>query len=492
MQELVHRVEGLGSPRIVVVGDFFLDRYVHGDVERISPEAPVPVLRVVQADTRVGGSGNVAAAALALGANVACVGLLGKDPAGSELAGLLRAMGAETSALLALPDRPTGIKTRYVGLAQHRSPQQILRVDEEVCDPLSAPVQVSLRSALRGMLESANLVALEDYNKGVLDDDFTPQLIADARARKLPVIVDPARIADYRRYRGATLLTPNRYEAALASGLAIHDDASLVEAAKRIVAAAESDAVVITLDREGMFLYTRDGQHALVPHQRPRQVYDITGAGDEVLAVLAVTLAQGWDCESACRLANVAGGLEVERFGIVPIRRDEIIDELRRMIGLRGSKILPRDRLADELHRRRRRGEAVVFTNGCFDLLHMGHMRYLQQARELGACLVVGINSDASVQRLKGPSRPVIPEHERAEILGALECVDYVTIFDEDTPEPLLRLLTPDILVKGGTTGKIVGEEIVEGYGGTVAKLAAVDGLSTTNIIERILTTYGR
>ena len=299
-------------------------------------------------------------------------------------------------------------------------------------------------------------------------------------------MVDPFRLADYRRYRGATVLTPNRWEAARASGVDIVDDASLHRAAEQIALVARADAVVITLDREGVYLYDRAKGGRRVP-TRPRSVYDGTGAGDATLAALAVALADGWGLSDAADLANVAGGLEVEQFGVVPITRRQIADELRRMIGLRGGKVLDRGRLQNELSRRRDRGETVVFTNGCFDLLHMGHVRYLREARELGSCLIVAINSDESVRRLKGTSRPVIGQDERAEMLGSLECVDYVTVFDEDTPETLLDHLRPDILVKGGTTDVVVGRELVEGYGGAVRTLSKVDGLSTTDIINRIV-----
>jgi len=243
---------------------------------------------------------------------------------------------------------------------------------------------------------------------------------------------------------------------------------------------------MVTLDKEGIFLLSQ-GQTSRRHPPKPRAVYDGTGAGDAVLASVAVALGQGWDYADAGDLANIVGGLEVERFGVVAISKQEVLDELRRIIGLRGPKTLHRDPLAEELSRRTRRGETIVFTNGCFDLLHMGHVRYLQRARELGSCLVVAINSDDSVERLKGADRPVIGQDERAEMLGALECVDYVTVFEEDTPIPLLKLLRPDLLVKGGTTAEVVGRETVEGYGGKVMKLDLVDGLSTTEIIDRIV-----
>lgn len=488
MHHLIEVVEGFGSGRIALVGDFMLDRYLYGDSDRISPEAPVPVLRVVERQARPGGAGSVALSMRALGGEVSCIGIIGQDVAGEELMGQLSAAGAETSTLTRLRGRPTTLKQRLVGLAQHRHRQQMLRLDEESGEPLAQSVLATVRGSLRSVLPRCRAVALADYDKGVLTDTTAPQLIADGRGAGVPVIVDPARIADYRRYRGASVVTPNRFEAAMASGIEIADEDSLTRCAQRLLLATEAEAVVITLDREGAYL-ARRGQGGVRIPTRQRSVYDVTGAGDAVLAMLAVAVAEGCEMPEAVALANVAGGLEVERFGVVPISRDEVVDELRRVIGLRGGKVIQRERLAEEVARRRRRGEAVVFTNGCFDLLHMGHVRYLQQAREQGACLIVAINSDDSVRRVKGSSRPVIGQDERAEMLGALECVDYVTVFDEDTPMPLLELLRPDVLVKGGTTAVIVGKEFVEGYGGKVMNVGLVEGLSTTEIINKILET---
>jgi len=362
----------------------------------------------------------------------------------------------------------------------------MLRVDEE--PPTSVPIKAGekIAAALRSHVAKAQIIALQDYDKGVLTDAGTPELIAIARKAGVKVVVDPARISNFGRYRGASVLTPNRYEAELASNVKIIDDASMERAAREIMQTSQADAVVITLDKEGAFCLQRDGQPTRIP-TRPRLVYDVAGAGDEVLAMLSVAMGQGIPIQQAVELANVAGGLEIEQFGVVPISRSDVIDELRRMIGLRGKKVMTRKELLRDLARRRQAGHTIVFTNGCFDLLHMGHMQYLQQARELGSCLVVAVNSDDSATRLKGPGRPVIPAEERAQMLGALECVDYVTIFNEDTPEPLLELIKPDILVKGGTTKVVVGREIVEAYGGRVLTVDRAEGLSTTSIINRVL-----
>jgi D-beta-D-heptose 7-phosphate kinase / D-beta-D-heptose 1-phosphate adenosyltransferase len=485
MNHLMQALDRLGSPLIAVLGDYMLDGYVYGDVERISPEAPVPVLKVLRREDRPGGAANVVSSVLAMGGRAACVGVAGRDSAGGALSRLLAEAGADTAGLLQFPERSTTVKSRHVGLAQHRHQQQILRVDDETAQPLPPARQEELRRALAREIERCDLIAIEDYDKGAITDESGPALIAMARKAGKKVLVDPAGISNYERYAGATLLTPNRYEAQAASGVRLVDDASLEKAAGRLADRTGAEAVVIKLDKEGAFLF-EGGRGRRVP-TRPRDVYDVTGAGDVVLAMLATALASGCSFDTATGLANVAGGLEVEHFGVVPIYRDEVRAELQRALGLRAGKVMDRDRLAEEVRRRRSRGEAIVFTNGCFDLLHMGHVRYLRQARQLGGCLIVAINTDKSVARLKGPMRPVIGQDERAEMLAALECVDYVTLFDEDTPHALLSLFRPDLLVKGGSTPVVVGREVVEGYGGRVATLELAEGLSTTRIIERIL-----
>ncbi len=393
-------IDRLRAVKVALVGDFILDCYVHGNVERISPEAPVPVLRSVRRAGSVGGAGNVAAAVPALGGTCWCFGVVGHDAQAQELSKLLAEAGADAAPLIRLSDRPTAVKTRYVGLAQHRHAQQILRVDEECVEPLSEPVADELHRRFAATLEQADVVVLEDYNKGVFTPALTARLIASARAAGKAVVVDPASIRDFSKYRGATVIKPNRYEAATASGVNIVDDATLDEAARKLMEITQAQAILITLDKEGAYLLWAGQAGRRVPHHRPRAVYDITGAGDETLAMLAVALASGCDYAESADLANVAGGLEVERRGFVPVRREELIEEVQRMIGLRGGKVMSRTRLAEEVARRRAVGQTVVFTNGCFDLLHMGHVRYLQQARELGGCLIVAIHSDASVQRL--------------------------------------------------------------------------------------------
>ncbi|NBB94469.1 MAG: adenylyltransferase/cytidyltransferase family protein [Planctomycetes bacterium] len=488
MNELARELARWGRPTIAVIGDFMLDEYVYGDVARISPEAPVPVLRVSSRESRCGGAGNVAAMLGAMEAAVVCIGVTGRDEAGRRLRDLLGAWGAATDGLLELADgRPTTVKTRYVGLAQHKNPHQILRADAEKADDFPGDLADRLGRTLAEVIGRVDVVVLQDHKKGVLSDGRAEALIARANEADVPVVVDPALLDDFGHYRGATLLCPNRYEASLATGTEIACQSDLRQAAQAILRTTGAKAVAVTLDRDGTFLQTADADGQAIPPARTHEVADGTGAGDAVAALLALGLATGTDLDQTVQLANIAGGLEVERFGVVPVTRLEIAQELRHIIGLRGGKILDAAALATELDRRRDYGETIVFTNGCFDLLHIGHVMVLQQARELGTCLVVAINSDDSVRRLKGPSRPVIGGEERARMLAALECVDYVTVYDDDTPKPLLRQLRPDVLVKGGSTGHIVGREIVEDYGGRVKRLDLVDGWSTTDIIHRVM-----
>ena len=490
MHRLIELVENLGRPKLALVGDFMLDRYVYGDVERINPEAPVPVLRVVRSHDGVGGAGNVAAAASALGAGVCCVGSIGEDAAGDELHRLLAATGADASPLIRLRDRRTAIKTRYIGLAQHRHAQQMLRVDEEPVEPLRETVQASIRAAARNCAAQADVVVLEDYNKGLFTDELTPRIISDAVKAGKRVIVDPAPIRDYRKYCGCTLLKPNRYETALASGIEIADPATLAQAAERLLDLTEAQAVLITLDRQGAYLHRRQGGGQLIPHARPREVYEVTGAGDESLAALAVAMAAGADYVEAAELANVAGGLEVERIGFVPITRQEVLNELMVVQKAASGKVIGAKELAAEVKRLLGAGKRIVFTNGCFDLIHAGHVQYLSFARSQGDVLVVGLNSDASVRRIKGPGRPVVGQEDRSAVLAALESVDYVCLFDEDTPIELIRRVAqgPITLIKGEDWRDkgVVGQDVVEARGGRVVLAPLVPGRSTTRIVEKI------
>jgi D-beta-D-heptose 7-phosphate kinase/D-beta-D-heptose 1-phosphate adenosyltransferase len=473
---------------VLLVGDLILDRYVYGDAERISPEAPVPVLRAVETKEAVGGSANVAACLRALGCEVASCGVIGDDRHGRTLLSLLADMGVDAACVTKQSDRPTTTKTRLVGLAQHRHRQQLLRLDEEEIAPLSAEAARKLTAVAVARVSAADVVCIEDYDKGLITQELAAAIIAEAKKRGVPVLVDPARIRDYSRYRGATVITPNRDELSMAVGRRGGSIDELAEAAAGVVRQHQFAAAVVTVDRDGAVVVPAEGKWEHLP-TIPRSVYDNTGAGDAVLAMLAATTAAGADVVSAARLANVAGGLEVEKFGCVPITSDEILAELRLESRNESGKLYGVDELLAELQLRRDRGETVAFTNGCFDILHAGHVDLLRRCRREASMLVVALNSDESVRSLgKGDDRPINRFEDRAAVIGALEFVDYVVAFAEQTPERLIRMIKPDVLIKGGDWADkgVVGREFVEASGGRVVLLPLVEGHSTTNLIDRI------
>ncbi len=485
--ELRTMLEGFDQPRILVVGDLILDQYIYGDAERLSPEAPVPVVRERYREQRVGGAGNVALFLAALGAKPTVVGICGNDDNGRRLGELLVKAGVSITGLLTAPNRPTSSKTRVVGLAQHRHQQQMLRLDHELTEPISENVQSRLLEIIDAELSQHAIVCVEDYNKGLFAGDFCGLIIDMARQRGLEVLVDPAAITDYRRYRQATAITPNRAEAQLAAGRPMRNSADAPAVASRLIAQLSLDVCILTLDRDGMFLQqgTEPGQLHVT---RPRTVYDVTGAGDMVLAMLALARAHKVLWSAAVDLGNIAGGLEVERFGCVPLARREVIAELHRLEGGGDTKIRTVAQLIIELKSRKQAGERICFTNGVFDILHAGHVQYLKFARAQADILVVGVNSDASVRRLKGHSRPVNPLEDRLSVLSALESVSYLVAFDADTPLELIQLISPDVLVKGSDYADktVVGREWVESAGGRVTLAPFLPGRSTTQVIEKV------
>ena len=442
--DLSNWVRAFSGRRVLLVGDLILDRYIYGDAERISPEAPVPVLRTVETREAVGGAANVAACLAALGCSVACCGVVGTDPHGQTLRRLLEEIDADTRGVLALSDRVTTTKTRLIGLAQHRHRQQLMRVDTEQTDAIPEADAARIRSNVFDAIPSADVVCIEDYDKGLLSDGLVQDFIREAKRRGKPVLVDPARLLTYDRYRGADLLTPNRAELSLAAGCEFSTLDALAAAAAELLEKIDAGAIIATVDREGAVLVRRGHDWAHLP-TIPRSVYDNTGAGDAVLAMVAAALAGGADLVSAARLANIAGGLEVERFGCVPISAEEVLAELRLENLVRNGKLRGVDELVAELAIRRDRGETIAFTNGCFDILHAGHVDLLRRCRNEASLLVVGLNSDTSVRELgKGNDRPINRFENRAAVLAALSCVDYVVGFEETTPERLIQQVRPD------------------------------------------------
>lgn len=464
----------------MVIGDIILDRYVWGDVARVSPEAPIQVLHVTRDDFRLGGAGNVAANLQSLGADVSIVGLRGDDEDGARLVERLAARDIATDGVVVADDRPTIVKTRH--MAQN---QQILRVDRERV----APATDAHRDAFLARLEAfrPDCVILSDYGKGALTADILRATIDRARALGVPVLVDP-KTTDYRRYAGATAITPNRAEFEAASGVRADSPERIRQGAETLIRDADLAALVITLGAEGICLIERDGAEVRIP-TRARSVYDVTGAGDTVIAVLGFALAGGLGLADGVRLANVGAGIVVGRVGAAVTTVAEIREALLTPDRLEGGKIRARDEIRALAAELRAAGKRVVLTNGCFDLMHAGHAEYLAYARSLGSVLIVGVNSDDSVRRMgKGPGRPIVSLDERMRLLAALEAVDVVVAFDDDTPEALVNDVLPDVLVKGEDWRDrgVIGRERVEGHGGEVVLAPLRPGISTSVIIERI------
>jgi D-beta-D-heptose 7-phosphate kinase/D-beta-D-heptose 1-phosphate adenosyltransferase len=485
--ELIDLVHKLGQPRVLVVGDVMLDRYVWGDAERISQEAPVILLHADRREERLGGASSVATLLRALGARVAIAGIVGADADAARVRQMLNDLGIDHEGLVPDAARPTTVKERYIGRAQHRHPQQMIRVDYEDRSPVSAPIEDELIRAIHQQIRKADIVLISDYDKGVCTPTLLTKLIAQCRTFGLKALADPIRGKDYRKYHGCSAITPNRLEAGLATGRLLQNNDQALEAGAQLREQLDLEAAIVTLDKDGMALVHRDGRRLILP-TRPRQVYDITGAGDMVMAVLGMTLATGADYESAIRLANIAGGLEVEKIGVAPVTRDEILRDLLRAGPIGAQKVLDRTQLLQELESRRRLGQRVAFTNGCFDVLHAGHVQYLQEARAQADLLIVGINSDESVRELKGAGRPVNPLAARAQVLAGLEAVDFVTVFAEATPLALIQAIRPDVLVKGADYRRheVVGAEFVEASGGRVHLADLCEGYSTTRLLQKL------
>jgi len=476
--ELERTLERLAGRTVWVIGDLMLDEYVAGTTERISPEAPVPVVRVSRSEYRLGGAANVARQLSTLGARVCLGGVIGADPAGDQFLALCADERLETAAVLPVAARRTTRKLRVLATSQ-----QLLRLDWEDSTPLPAAVSEAILAQLRSGAR-ADVVILSDYAKGVI----TPQLVARVRAAVgagVRLYVDPKR-RDFADYRGADVVTPNLAElsAAVGRGLDAHDTPAIVGAAREVIAAAGAEAVVVTLGARGMLVVPARGDHTAIAAVE-RAVFDVTGAGDTAIAVLALAGTAGASLTRAAQLASVAAGVAVGEVGAAAVSPASILQALHQQPY---SKVLPADALASRAERWRAAGTRIVFTNGCFDLLHVGHLSLLHEAARLGDVLVVAVNSDASIERLKGKGRPLVPQAERCALLAALSCVDAVTVFDEDTPLEILQRVRPDVLVKGQDyrVEDVVGREIVEAAGGRVVLASLVPQRSTTALVEQI------
>ncbi|WP_213742193.1 D-glycero-beta-D-manno-heptose-7-phosphate kinase [Bradyrhizobium sp. dw_411] len=469
---------------VLCVGDLMLDEFVYGEVSRISPEAPAPVIAVQRTETDVGGAGNVARNIASLGARCIFVGLIGEDEAGGRLKARLAQESLIESVLVPDSSRPTTRKVRFV--SEHFS-THMLRADWEKAQPASAEIEQKLIDTILPLLPRADIVLLSDYAKGVLTARVIRNVIDAARKLGKPVIVDP-KSTNFAIYRGATLLTPNRKEFAEATRSRADSVDSIAEAAQDAMQLADCEAILVTQSEHGMTLVPRSGDVIHVPAHAVK-VIDVSGAGDTVAAVLAVALATKADWETALRVATAAAAVAVSKKGTASVSSAE----LRRKILPHAARaaeekiVAQKGDLETQVADWREQGLRVGFTNGCFDILHPGHVRVLTVAR--GACdrLIVGLNSDASVKRLKGEGRPVQDERARAEVLASLEAVDLVVIFEQDTPIDLITRIVPSVLVKGGdyTREKVVGHEIVEANGGEVLLVDVLPGFSTTSLVDR-------
>ncbi|MCK1396155.1 D-glycero-beta-D-manno-heptose-7-phosphate kinase [Bradyrhizobium sp. 1] len=469
---------------VLCVGDLMLDEFVYGEVSRISPEAPTPVLAVQRTEMNIGGAGNVARNITALGARCIFVSLIGDDMTGKFLKAELASDPLIEPMLVVDRDRPTTRKTRYV--SEHFS-THMLRADAELAAPAPELIEQQLINAAVAALPRVDVVLLSDYAKGVLTARVVRHIIDEARRLGKPVIVDPKN-ANLAFYRGATLLTPNRKEFSEATRRRILSDEDIAEASVEALRMADAEAILVTRSEDGMTLAHRDGDLIHAPAQ-PSKVRDVSGAGDTVVAVIAVTLATRADWEDALRCATAAAAVAVSKPGTATVSLAELRRKILPAAALTAEEkiAMSSDILDAQLGEWRKEGQRVGFTNGCFDILHPGHVRVLTQAR--GACdrLIVGLNSDASVRRLKGPERPVQEERARAEVLAALEAVDLVVIFEEDTPLNLISVIRPSVLVKGGdyTREQVVGHEIVTAYGGEIVIVDILQGHSTTSLVKR-------
>lgn len=482
LRNLGSLVDRWRGARILCVGDLMLDRFVYGAVERISPEAPIPVLRIQRESLMLGGAGNVVRNIAAVNATAVFASVIGDDEAGRQVSALLAPEANAAPHLLIERGRVTTEKTRFIA-----GSHQLLRADLETTQPVSEAASRNLLSICTAQLASCGLLILSDYGKGLLEPELIEKLIAAARAAGKPAIVDP-KGTDYRRYRGAALITPNRAELHSATGMPVGGDDEIVAAARRLIETCGVENVLVTRSEDGMTLVAGNGE---VEHigAAAREVFDVSGAGDTVVAILACGLAAGAPLSTAARLANVAAGLVVGKVGTAVAHVEELLSELlEEQAESDHEKVASLSDALEVVAGWRRAGRRIGFTNGCFDLLHPGHVSLLAQARRACDRLVVGLNADSSVRRLKGPERPVQNELARAAVLASLTSVDLVVLFSEDTPIKLIEAIRPDVLVKGAdyTVATVVGADVVQSYGGEVMLAGLIPEQSTTRLVRRM------
>lgn len=482
-EELLNILPKLANGKILVIGDLILDEYIWGRVTRISPEAPVPIADVVSTMCVPGGAGNVACNIKALGGEVYLVGVIGKDKAGKELLEKLKKMGIGAQGIIVDGNRPTTLKSRIIAHHQH-----VVRVDRETKAPIDKNLCEKISRLSEKVMDKVDAVLISDYAKGLMIPELTSRIIALAKKYRKIVSVDP-KGSNYSKYRKATIITPNRKEAEIATGIPINNEDNLLRAGYKLLQETEARYILITRGEKGMSLFQKDCSPIHIPSV-VSEVYDITGAGDTVVAALTLALACGVRIEKAIEIANWAAGVVVRKVGTATVTSEELEEFIRfYRIPRTDQKIKSIDQIKKLVNKLRKEGKKIVFTNGCFDLLHVGHIKYLQQAKSLGDTLIVGVNKDNSVKKIKGSKRPLIPEKERAQLVAAIEGVDYVVLFSEATPEKIISIIKPDIHVKGGDykTKNLPEKKIVESYGGKVIVVNKIKEKSTTSLINLIL-----
>lgn len=480
--QLLNCLEALEGARVLCLGDVMLDRFVHGEVARISPEAPIPVFRVGEERAMLGGAGNVVRNLSGLGAQARLIAVIGSDAAGGEVTRHLEDAGAPSSRLITDGARRTSIKTRYIA-----ANQQMLRADEEDTGPLSGAVRSEVMAALGGAIGDCDVLVLADYGKGVLADGLAAAAIETASARGIPVIVDPQGV-DYGIYAGAHLIAPNLKELADAARADVGSEDAIEAAARKLMKTCGLDCVLATRSADGMTLFEAGGGRTHLAAEA-REVFDVSGAGDTVVATLAAALAGGVALDQGAELANLAAGIVVGKLGTAVAYGSDLAQVLRhRELAGGEAKILTLAQALDRVRLWRDQGKTIGFTNGCFDLLHPGHLTTLAQAKAACDHLIVALNSDASVKRLKGEARPIQGEAARAQVLASLETVDLVIVFTEDTPAHLIEAIRPEVFIKGAdyNVDEIPEARIVEGYGGRILLAELEDGHSTTATIQRM------
>jgi D-beta-D-heptose 7-phosphate kinase/D-beta-D-heptose 1-phosphate adenosyltransferase len=477
IKQIIPKLKG---KKVLVFGDLMLDEHIWSRVSRISPEAPVPIADVARINHVPGGCGNVAANIAALGGIPFLVGVIGRDSSGDKLKRSLARAKISTAKLIIDRQRPTILKSRIIAGSQH-----LVRIDREDRTILSPKLISTITKRLKNIIPKVDAVIISDYGKGSVIDKTAQTAIKLARKYRKPVAIDPKGV-DYSKYRGATIITPNLREAAFASRRLIINERSLIKAGRVLLKLTGADHILVTRGRDGMSLFARE-EVTYIPAV-PREVFDITGAGDTVVSTIALALAAGAGMKSAAILSNYAASVVIGKIGTAPCFRLELEEAIEGHEPVT-KKIKSRKEIAAIVQNLKNEGAKIVFTNGCFDLLHLGHVRYLREAKKLGDALIIGLNSDDSVRALKGRDRPYISEMERAEILASLECVDLVTIFSERRPDNLIKLVKPDFHVKGGDykISALPEKELVKKLGGKVIVIPPIKGRSTTSLVERIL-----